>query len=349
MYLEDILAGLSGALRGGLQGYSFMKELEQDKLNRTERANREFREFAERDAERTHRATRERIGDERYEDTRRRDNAGILASLLEPNQALTDDQFGQLEGTPLEARVRSVGTLPSRTVPETGIDLADPGGAMTHTWMPNREQAAAAKMRTDREAYVASLPLQARRVAQARALDLPLTGRDLTTPEEEARVKAQERETEFADWQRRERFQDSLIRGRTRDRGPEPDVDPYYQRDKGEYEMFLSTYNKEQDSRREQDDITGKEKKAPYVKPPSFEEWRAAQKNRGPLARRGALPIEPMRPMPSHGAAPQPVSSHGGPPAANVPQVGQVVSVRGRRVRVTKVNPDGSLEGVPVG
>jgi len=352
MNFDTILSAIAGALSGGVSGYSFMEDLEREERERRNRTNMQGLELMGQDAERMHRADRERIGDERYNDTRRRENAGVMASLLEPNQDIDEGMFADLEGTPFEARVNTTSTLPSRTVPGTGVNINDAGGRTSRTWRPTAAQSKTMAYTTRKRELLGTLPVQARRVAEANDLGINVSASDLQTPEEKARLQAEADARAFGEFTRREDYQDKLVRGRDRRRESLEDLDPHYARDKGEYDMFVRTHDKQQESRTgEIDPLTGKEKKRAYDAPLTFEQWRAKEKGRGPLARRAAsLPLE-MRPMPSHRSTrPQPMRSHGtAPTSLSMPKPNDVVTVRGKQVKVTKVNADGTIEGVPIG
>jgi hypothetical protein len=135
MFLEDLLAGLSGGLRGFGQAYSFE---ETDRKNRDERDQLRRDRLNQQGVEQMYRDYDIQENARRYGEQQKQARAGVAASQLAPNQAIDDLTYSFLQGTPYEARVQSTETLPSRGNYSMmgGTDLVDPGGELSRTWRP---------------------------------------------------------------------------------------------------------------------------------------------------------------------------------------------------------------------
>lgn len=215
MYLEDILAGLSGAMKGGLDAYSWKQHVDEEEQKRRDRQNEiGLRQMSD-DADRMYRTGRDRVSDQRYDDESRLRNAQVLAPLLTPGAELDQPTAASFEGTPYAPLVQQNRTLPSRsfpipleprpsmddisrpsgagtgTLPLMSGEASDPGGRETQTWtgLPAQRQAATARVERDR--VLGTLPIQARRAVEASEITgTKLTPADLATPEERAVAEA---------------------------------------------------------------------------------------------------------------------------------------------------------------
>ena len=136
---------------------------------------------------------REQREDERYQQGRKDQTAAVTASTLTGDQELDPWTVGQLEGTPQEGRIGKRQTLPSRTIPETGIDIQDEGGDPFNVWQPTAAEQRGLKQDAERDTFIKGLPKRAGTAAKARTYGVPLDPEDLKTPEDLAA------ETEAAD------------------------------------------------------------------------------------------------------------------------------------------------------
>lgn len=382
MYLEDVLSALSGGLQGGLDGYSFVQGQRERERSRIDRKAQLDADAALALDERNYRRGRDRVADERYTQERRIEDARILSSLLQPDQELTPDQFGALDGTPYGVRVNSTLSLPSRTIPELGgAALSDPGGAPVRTWRPTaadmRARAADARARqeeADRRAFFGTLPLVVRRVVEARRNGINVGADDLKSPEE---LAAEQKAADAHALTLHEGKAKIDARYRPATRGGREDADPSYSRDRQEYQDYVSAHDKGQAAQQRIADRTianyrpmaDPNDKAPepyrYQAPEPFEAWRQRVKGRGGAPSGRTLPLQPRMQrssprlaLPSAADAQLPLQLRGAAPASaapvgsRAPQIDSVVSVRvdgqRQRLRVTKVLPNGQIEGMPV-
>ncbi|MGE0590929.1 MAG: hypothetical protein AB7G23_03115 [Vicinamibacterales bacterium] len=300
--LEDILAGLSGALSGGLRGYSFEKELEAEEQIRKERENARLAAQADRDRERQENTRR-------YDEGMRLTRAGITADLLGPNAEIDDQTFALLQGTPYEARVDTRGTLPSRrpdlplgdglTLP--GYDL--PGGDQVRTWRPSGDQQMAIDERSRARDARAALPAHLQSLVQARDAGVPVSLDDLVDPTTRAN-------DEEARWRRNQQFTENLIRTRPREPRAErlPEDDPAFDRDFKLYQEEAKQHDARMKGRVTADDplTEAVETPEPYTAFPDFDAWRARRRG----SAKGGIPVTPratIAPMASHGRTPDAV------------------------------------------